>query len=104
MAGQTKIYYIQMGSQLKYGWRAQESAYSGIATQLGVKAGSSTTKGIVFGANGGKPPRVRINLQSGKSVIRFCSPDKMADVLINGTLIGKSYKTTKICSVSALYS
>ena len=34
---------------------------------------------------------VRINLADGKTLVRFCDPDKVEDVVVNDTWTGKKY-------------
>ena len=42
---------------------------------------------------------VRINLADGKTLVRFCDPDKVEDLVVNDTLTGKKYNNIVICSV-----
>ncbi len=90
-------YYIEMKT-LKYGWTAPKDSYKGLATELGVKEAKTGDKGITYGGNV-KPPRVRVNLEDGKALVRFCDPDKVEDVVVNDTLTGKKYDNKTICSV-----
>ena len=39
---------------------------------------------------------VRINLADGKTLVRFCDPDKVEDVVVNDTLTGKKYNNIVI--------
>ena len=90
-------YYIEMKT-LKYGWTAPKDAYKGLESELGVKEAKDGDKGITYGGNV-KPPKVRLNLEDGKSIIRFCDPDNVEDVVVNDTLTGKKFNSKTICSV-----
>lgn len=93
-------YYVKIGGavgdvgEIKYGFHAPSSAYQGVADELGVVAltDNDSARGVAFGINSPKPPRVRLSgpIQGGLngvsgSVIRFCDPDKVGQVL-NGSL------------------
>ncbi|MDJ0575931.1 MAG: hypothetical protein QNJ65_12285 [Xenococcaceae cyanobacterium MO_234.B1] len=90
-------YYVEMKT-LKYGWTAPKDSYKGLENELGVKEVKDGDKGITYGGNV-KPPRVRINLADGKTLVRFCDPDKVEDLVVNDTLTGKKYNNIVICSV-----
>jgi len=111
-------YYVRIGGavgdvgEIKYGFVSPENAYEGIADELGVKeiAQNEDAKGIVFGANYPKPPKVRINFsftegtqEKRGSATRFCDTDKLGQVL-NGALNDKTItvrgRSCKIESVS----
>jgi hypothetical protein len=100
-------YYVSIGGavgdvgEIKYGFSAPTEAYAGIADELGVKtiSGSDNAKGVAFGINRPKPPRIRVNYgtKTGTeerpvgSVARFCNPDKLGQVL-NGAINDKKIK------------
>ena len=100
-------FYISIGGavadagEIKYGFSAPTEAYAGIADELGVKtiSGSADAKGVAFGINRPKPPRIRVNYgtKTGSeetpvgSVARFCDPDKLGQVL-NGAINDKTIK------------
>ena len=80
--------------EIKYGFHAPDDAYDGIADELGVKkiSDNASAKGVAFGINSPKPPRVRlsgivpeIGDDERGSCVRFCDPDKVGRVL-NGSL------------------
>lgn len=110
MAGKKgKDFFVSMG-KWKYAWSTRSGAYDGIAASLGVKEVGASEQDVVYGANYPKPPQVRISYIIGtganakvQSVTRFCSPDKIKDVL-NGSLRGKTIevdeKSYRIDSVS----
>ncbi|NET70561.1 MAG: hypothetical protein F6K62_06135 [Sphaerospermopsis sp. SIO1G2] len=104
-----KEFGIKMGTWI-YGWSAPEKAYQGIGSSLGVDELKGGEKNVVRGANFPKPPVVNISYTSGSgknektsSVTRFCSPDRIGDVL-DGSLRGKTIqvddKSYKIKSVA----
>lgn len=94
-------YYVRIGGAIgdigesKFGFSAPENAYDGIGDELGVVkiSDNNSAKGILFGANYPKPPRVRLSgtdpsgLLPDKlvSATRYCDPDKLGRVL-NGSL------------------
>ena len=106
-------HYINLGgtvgniAAIKFGFKAPDFAYDNIAAGLGVIEVTDTNRGgIVYGANSPRPVRVRISFNragvlggvgvtaSGNgSVIRFCEPDKLNDVLF-GSLNALKVKTT----------
>lgn len=99
--GKNAKYYVRIGGavgdigEAKFGFSAPENAYDGIADELGVVkiSDNNSAKGILFGANYPKPPRVRLSgndpngLLPDKlvSAVRYCDPDKLGRVL-NGSL------------------
>ena len=104
MAGQNSKYYVRIGGavadigEAKFGFSAPDYAYDNIGDELGVIkiSDNNSARGILFGANYPKPPRVRlssIDPNSGggqandlnKSAVRYCDPDKLGQVL-NGSL------------------
>ncbi|MEM8603775.1 MAG: hypothetical protein AAGF24_08065 [Cyanobacteria bacterium P01_H01_bin.121] len=97
-------FYVRIGGALgdvgeaKFGFRAPADAYDGIGDELGVTklTNNSSARGVLFGANYPKPPKVRIsyrdsNLGGGAtndvlgSAFRYCDPDKLGAIL-NGSL------------------
>lgn len=99
-------YYVKIGGavgdvgEIKFGFYAPDTAYDNIGDELGVKKirDSRDAKGIVFGANSPKPPRVRITYldknigaDATRSVTRYCDPDKVGRVL-NGSINDKKIK------------
>lgn len=94
-------YYVKIGGavgdvgEARFGFSAPENAYNGIGDELGVVkiTDNASARGILFGANYPKPPRVRLsgNDPSGLlpdklvSAVRYCDPDKLGRVL-NGSL------------------
>jgi hypothetical protein len=96
----TVIWTVKMGA-IKYGWRADEEAYKGIADELGVEKAKDTDNNVVFGSSN-KPPRVRVNCADKKSYIRFCDPSKLEALITKGSLNSKKLKGSKINSVRTL--
>ncbi|MEM9815541.1 MAG: hypothetical protein AAF827_03875 [Cyanobacteria bacterium P01_D01_bin.6] len=108
---ESQRFYCKVGAavgdigEIKYGFVAPEEAYTGIADELGVIviSNNDSARGVAFGINYPKPPRVTLNAVSSeegvrkvrRSVKRFCDTDKLgrvlngslndAQVLINGT-------------------
>lgn len=91
-------YYVKLGGavgdigEIKFGFVASQESYQGISDELGVITigDDDSARGIVFGANYPKPPRVRISYENSNktkkgSTIRYCDPDKVGRVL-NGSL------------------
>jgi len=93
------LYKVKMGGY-SYAWRAPKNSYKGLEG-LGVSKAKDTDDNLAIGANV-KPPRVHINLSNGKSVKRFCAPDKIESVLVKGSLNGKKYDGQNINSVRAV--
>ena len=90
--------------EIKFGFTAPDYAYENIGTDLGVTklSGSNDRRGVVFGANYPRPPRIRVTYKQGnlgggtgndvpRSAIRYCDPDKVGQVL-NGALNDKKVK------------
>ncbi len=96
-ADKSDVFYIELEG-IKYGWRAPKDSYKGLDKSLGVKKAKDKEKNIVFGADN-KPPRVRINLDKGSPLVRFCDPDKIKNVVFDNELVGKKFDGRKICSV-----
>jgi hypothetical protein len=114
-----EYFYCRIGGavgdvgEAKFGFSAPKDAYDDIADELGVvKLGENADRrGVLFGANYPRPPRVRINYvidatgndARTRSTIRFCDPDKVGRVL-NGSINDKTVtvrsKAYKIRSVS----
>jgi hypothetical protein len=93
-------YYVRIGGAVgdigesKFGFVAPEDSYEGIADELGVVkiSDKADAKGVLFGANYPRPPKVRINYvdtrigaDAVRSTTRYCDPDKIGSVL-NGSL------------------
>jgi hypothetical protein len=108
-------FYIEIGghpgdSSIKYGFRAPIEAYKDIQEELGVVhiTDAISAKGVAFGINSPRAPKVRINYtfeQSRGAITRFCSPSKLGQLLIgslNGKTILVSGKKVQITSVSAV--
>lgn len=104
-------YWVKIGGavgdvgEAKFGFSAPDYAYDNIKDELGVNeiSDNNSARGILFGANYPKPPRVRLsgldpNLGGGdsndkpRSAIRYCDPDKLGSVL-NGSLNDAVCKT-----------
>lgn len=100
-------YYCRIGGavgdigEARFGFRAPDYAYDGIADELGITklTDNASARGVLFGANYPKPPRVRLsgvdpNLGEDKrvSAVRYCDPDKLGRVL-NGSLNDATCKT-----------
>lgn len=114
-------YYVTLGGAIgdvgetKYGFRAPDDAYDSILKDLGVVKldQKKAAKGVLFGANYPKPPRVKINayhanLGGGstndvkQTARRFCDPDKLGRVLADQlkgktvTISGKAYRIESV--------
>lgn len=90
-----KRHWVRLGGavadagELKFGFQAPDYAYNGIKDELGVKeiSDNNSAKGVAFGCNYPKPPRVRFSGTRGVrngvrvSAIRYCDPDKIGRVL-----------------------
>lgn len=95
-----KTYYVTMAER-KIAWRAPGDSYDVIADELGVKEASDTEKNLELdGAI--RPPKVRVNLASGKSYTRYCDGSKLEDVTVAGTLRGTAFKGSKITTVTVV--
>jgi hypothetical protein len=106
LGGRLRRYYINLGGTvgdigaIRWGFRAPKDVYKNIGGDLGVfQVQDNDRSGIVYGANNPRPVRVRIrylDAQPGggeqndilRSVVRFCEPDKLNDVLF-GSINGK---------------
>jgi len=98
--------------EAKFGFRAPLDSYDNIRGELGVhKLGNiindrtgnnNSARGILFGANYPKPPKVRINFRVSRlgggasndhtrSALRYCDPDNLGSVL-NGALNDQKIK------------
>jgi hypothetical protein len=93
-------YWVKIGGAVgdvgesRFGFSAPDYAYDNIGDELGVTkiSDNNSARGILFGANYPKPPRVRLsgidpNLGGDRqrSAIRYVDPDKVGRVL-NGSL------------------
>jgi hypothetical protein len=103
-----KRHFINLGGTagnlgaIRFGFRAPDYAYDDIASGLGVtEVKDNDRTGIVYGCNQPRPVKVRITFtrgglsglgKSSGTVVRFCEPDKLNDVLF-GSLNGKTVKT-----------
>ena len=106
----SKAYYCKIGGaiadvgEIKFGFTAPDYAYDNIGDDMGIidLSGSADRRGIVFGANYPRPPRIRVTYKvtalgggTGNDVnrgaIRYCDPDKVGQVL-NGALNDKKVK------------
>lgn len=102
------IYYINLGGGLanvgavRYAFYARKDSYKNIGGDLGVVKARDTDRGLMFGCNSPKPVRVRLRLKNGKSIIRFCEPDKVNRVTIGGALNGKKYNGVDIEKVTVV--
>jgi hypothetical protein len=87
-----KRHWVRLGGavgdagELKFGFQAPDYAYNNIKDELGVReiSDNNSAKGVAFGCNYPKPPRVRLNGERSKkrvSAIRYCDPDKIGRVL-----------------------
>lgn len=83
------LYRVPIGA-INYAFKAPKDAYKNIDTFLGVAVAKDTDDNLVFGAQKPRPVRLRISYQITKdrngSVIRFCSPDKVKDLLLKNEL------------------
>lgn len=115
-------YFVRIGGavgdvgEIKYGFYAPDDAYDNIGDELGVKkiddtgVTQSDARGIAFGINSPRPPKVRIsyvdkNIGADKkrSVTRVCDPDKLGRVLggsINDLKIKVNGNEFEVASVS----
>lgn len=96
----SKTYYVEMASR-KIAWIANDKAYDGIANDLGVKTASDTEQDLELEGSI-RPPKIRINTKAGKSYTRYCDGSKLEDVIVKGTLRGKTFKSSKITTVSTI--
>jgi len=78
----TQLFAIKIGNA-NYIWRAPRDTYKGIEKAFGVVAVTDIQTNSWQGAST-KPPHVRVNLSNGRSVLRFCHPDKMAGLIFDG--------------------
>ena len=114
-------FFVKLGGavgdvgEIKYGFVAPKEAYENIADELGVNeiGEDNSARGVAFGINYPKPPRVRISFSANEggrgsararrgSTIRICDPDKVGRVL-NGSLAdakikvaGTEFEVTKV--------
>jgi len=106
LGGRLRRYYVYLGGTIgdigaiRFGFRAPKDVYKNIGDDLGVKEVQDNDRsGIVYGANNPRPAKVRISYldaQPGggeqndivRSVVRYCEPDKLNDVLF-GSINGK---------------
>ncbi|QYO68201.1 hypothetical protein [Leptolyngbya sp. 7M] len=93
------IYYIQVEGA-KIAWRADDSKYKGILSTIGAKKAGKNEKGLVFGVNQPRLPRLRINYKDGDGAKIFCSPDKTKDCTFGNKLRGKKSNGKTIESAS----
>lgn len=91
--------------ELRFGFNAPAYCYANIGDELGISKLAASGNGNVSFGGRPKPPRVRISYSIAvagtaaggtdndvdKSVIRFCDPDKLGQVL-GGSLRGKKLK------------
>jgi len=75
--------------ELRFGFYAPENAYKNCGAQLGIRklGRTDSARGVAFGCNHPKPPKVRITYKVGtlyKSTIRYCDTDKIGQVLNGG--------------------
>jgi hypothetical protein len=104
------VLYTKLGKVIKYAWRVAGDTLSGskVRAALGIIKAKEGEKDLVFGANSPKPAKVRINFEGGGSTESFCSPDKLTDVTVNGTMnkmtwdVEGKFKNKKISSVTAI--
>lgn len=98
---ESQRFYCKVGAaigdigEIKYGFVAPEEAYIGINDELGVIVidNNDSARGVAFGINYPKPPKITLNCVQGeegtrkrrRSVKRFCDTDKVGRVL-NGSL------------------
>jgi hypothetical protein len=85
-------------NEARFGWNAAANDYGGAEDAFGVKDATGV-KGVLYGANTPKPPKVRISTDKDKTYVRYCDPAKLGSVL--GTaLAGTSFKGGLIKSIS----
>lgn len=98
---ESQRYYVKLGGAVgdigesRFGFVAPKESYENIKDELGVVeiSDAASARGILFGANYPRPPKVRINYESTNtsgrkkkgSTTRYCDPDKIGRVL-NGSL------------------
>lgn len=97
----SQIFFVKLGA-VKFAFRADPDAYKGIQAQLGVLRAKDTDDNMVFGCNRPRPPKVRLNLANGKSLIRYCDPQKIESIILKGTLNGKKANGQNITSVTLI--
>lgn len=100
-------YYVRIGGavgdigEARFGFSAPDYAYDGIGDELGVVkiTDNDSARGILFGANFPKPPKVRLSgidpdlgNDVQRSAVRYCDPDKLGRVL-NGSLNDATVRT-----------
>lgn len=93
------IYYISVDGT-KIAWRADDSKYKSILSQIGAKKAGTNEKGLVFGVNQPRLPRLRVNYKDGGSGKIFCSPDKTKDCTFGNKLRNKKSNGKTIESAS----
>ena len=97
-------YFVKIGGavgdvgEIRFGFQAPDDAYNDIADELGVTEikERNDRRGVGFGINYPKPPKVRIHYgdaellgdDNSRSCLRYCDPDKIGSVL-NGSLNDK---------------
>jgi hypothetical protein len=98
----SQIYKVKMGG-LFFAFRASKNAYKGINAGLGVLIAKDTDDNLAFGA-AVRPPRVRINLANGSSIIRYCDPGKLEELITKGSLNKRKFNGQNINSVRIVQS
>ena len=104
------VFYVEVSGS-KLAWNADDQKYtSAVNTELGIKKAVAATRGLVFGANQPRLPRLRLNFEGGLlgarpgSQIVFCAPSKVANCTVDNKLKGKSSNGKRIKSASVVGS
>lgn len=78
------VFYVNVPSQGWYKFGAPLAAYpENVGTVLGINSSKPTTGGTTLKGNHTDYPimRVRINLENGKSLVRFCDINQYSEAL-----------------------
>ncbi|WP_055074412.1 hypothetical protein [Pseudanabaena sp. 'Roaring Creek'] len=99
--GARVIYEGSGAGSVKVGFYSQENRYKSVASALGLKKVKSASEGVnpAKGASG-VLPKLRANLENGKSVVLYFAPDKAASVLKG--VKGKNVNGSKVRTASFL--
>lgn len=76
------IYEGKFAGTAKTGFYSVENRYKSVASALGLSKVKAASEGVTpsRGANG-QLPKIRVNLENGKSAVLYFAPEKAASVL-----------------------